>query len=171
MAIWVPRISHWPLIPLLFAQLSLSIISPTAPAPMMVPLRSSSNGLAASDTLFLMVAAPTAKNPDSTQGPCFSELMFSPPMTITLLHLPTLIQSSAIPMARVVEAHAALTSVLGPLALITWARCAAPRGVAFARKFLSNLKLPNSGFFLDLTLKNHSVSCSFISVSLIFSIR
>src|SRR3989339_430689 len=124
----VPRISHCPFIPLFLAQVSLSITRPTAPEPKIVPFRSSSKGLAASDTRFLMVAAPRARNPDPTHWFCFGEVAFSPPTTRTLLHRPTLIQSSAMPMARVVEAQAALTRVLGPLALIIWARWADPRG-------------------------------------------
>ena len=69
-----------------------------------------------------MLAAPSARKPEAIQGLWVSEVEDSPPITITRSQRPVRIQSSATPMAWVVDAQAPLMSMLGPLALISWAK-------------------------------------------------
>ena len=110
-------------IPLLRGSSSDSRTNPTAPEPTIIPPLLLSNGTAAFDTSFSVVSAPRARRDDPSHSMESSFAGSSAPRTMTLLHLPVLIQSWAMAMARVVEAQAEFTCVLGPFAFIYWANC------------------------------------------------
>ena len=97
-----------------------------APAPMIMPCRRRSNGVAASSTRSSVAAAPEARKPVPTQGMSCSPVASSAEMTMTRRARPERIQSSAIETAWVVLAQAALTCVLGPRAPMISANCECP---------------------------------------------
>ncbi len=164
----VPRISACPARPRFLTRSPLSTTIAAAPLPIIVPLRSASKGLAASKTLFFIVAAPIARNPAWSHWPSLSESVTSLPMTTTRSHLPVLIQSSAIAIPCVTEAHAAFDCVFGPFALINCANWGAPIYPIFKMKFLLKTYSPSAPCFFRL--KYQSVICFFTSSSEVFSI-
>ena len=113
-------------IPRSAAASGVSKTNPTAPMPMIMPWRRRSNGRAASSTFLVVVAAPEARKPDPIHSIRLSEVASSAPKTITRLQRPNRIQSWASEMPCVVDAHAALTCVFGPLAPMNWANCECP---------------------------------------------
>ena len=111
-----------PLSPRLFTSSSFSIINETAALPSTSPLRLSSNGIAASVISLLSDCCANGKKLEPIHSCCNSDVAASPPITITLSHLPVLIQSSAIPIACVVDVQVALICVFGPLAFMICAK-------------------------------------------------
>ena len=93
-----------------------SSTTPTAPMPRIIPCRRRSKGSAASVTSSLVVAAPLARKPAPIHSSSASSVTSSAPTTSTRSARPVRIQSSAMAMAWVVLAQAALTWVFGPRA-------------------------------------------------------
>lgn len=102
---------------------SVSRTRPTAPAPRSIPHRRLSKGSAASATLALVHAAPSARKPMPTQGKRCSELGLSADMMMTRRQRPERSQSQPSAMAAVVPAHAALMCRFGPRAWMISASC------------------------------------------------
>ena len=115
---WVARISASGFMPRAAVWRPSSMTMPTAPIPIIMPLRRRSKGRAASLTTSLVLEAPVAKNPVPIQPIRVGLEMSSAATTMTRLARPVRIQSSAIPTAWVVEAQAALICVQGPMALM-----------------------------------------------------
>ena len=125
-------------VPLFLYESSFSRTNAAAAAPIINPCLFLPNGRAAFWTSSSVVTPPATRKPDPIQGNRCSLEASSAAITITLLHRPVLIQSSAIPTAWVVEAQAALIWVLGPFALMSWANCECPIDRILKRKFLLN---------------------------------
>ncbi len=114
----------------------------------MRPWRRRSKGSAASETFSLVVAVPEARKPGIVHSCTVSLVMSSAAITTTRLHLPARIQLSARCTACVVEAQAALTCSVGPLAPTHWANWESAIGMTFSRKFWLNEygSLPSPGW-------------------------
>ena len=114
---WIPRSR---------AASALSTTRAAAPMPIIMPWRRRSKGTAASSTTSSVAAAPLARKPAPIHSIRWSEVTSSAEMTITRLHRPAWIQSSASATACVVLAQAELICVLGPRAPMNSANCECP---------------------------------------------
>ena len=134
----VPRISTSGFIPLRLGSSSASRTRAAAPDPIIIPFLLLSKGRAALVTSLSVVRAPSESRLDPNHSSELSEDGSSAPSTNTLLHLPAWIQSCPIATARVDEAQAELTCVLGPFALRNWANCECPIASTMNMKCLGN---------------------------------
>ena len=120
-------------------RVSSSMTIATEAAPTIRPWRRRSKGRAASETFSLVVAVPEARKPGMVHSWICSLVISSAAITITRLHLPARIQDSAMWVAWVVEAQAALMCMDGPLAPTHWANWLSAIGITFSRKFWLNV--------------------------------
>ena len=132
---WLPSSSTIGFMPLLLGSSSASTTRPAAPEPIIIPFLLLSNGSAACVTSLSFVRAPMVSSDDPSHSRLASDEGSSAPRIRTLLHLPDWIQSLAIDIANVDDAHAEFTCVLGPLALIYCANWECPIPSTLNMKF------------------------------------